>query len=107
MPIYEYKCNECEHVFEDWQSGFEEKEQKCPLCQGKSYRIMSNTSFVLKGTGWYVTDYAGQKSSGSSDDSATKAAVKNDDAVKPATGTDKPVKSKEKSATGTAKAAAS
>lgn len=99
MPIYEYKCNECEHVFEDWQSGFEEKEQKCPLCQGKSYRIMSNTSFVLKGTGWYVTDYAGQKPSGSSDNSVS---AKNNSDTKSTAGADKPAKNKEKPAVSTA-----
>ncbi len=97
MPIYEYKCNECEHVFEDWQSGFEEKEQECPLCKGKSHRIMSNTSFVLKGTGWYVTDYAGQKPSGSSDNSANSVPAKSEGKSKSAAA-DKPAKSKEKSA---------
>ena len=61
MPIYEYRCGECAQVFEEWQRGFEEHDANCPVCGGKSERLISNTSFVLKGTGWYVTDY---KSSG-------------------------------------------
>lgn len=57
MPIYEYRCGDCEQIFEEWQTGFEERELPCPVCGGKSRRLISNTSFVLKGTGWYTTDY--------------------------------------------------
>lgn len=60
MPIYEYQCEKCGNVFEEWQSGFEEREMPCPQCEGCSKRMISNTSFVLKGSGWYVTDYAGK-----------------------------------------------
>lgn len=63
MPIYEYQCKQCGTVFEEWQSGFEERELPCPECQGASARMISNTSFVLKGSGWYVTDYAGKNPS--------------------------------------------
>ena len=58
MPIYEYGCDSCDHVFEEWQTGFEERELECPECGGRSRRLISNTSFVLKGSGWYVTDYS-------------------------------------------------
>jgi len=58
MPIYEYECTKCGHVFEEWQNSFSEKEMTCPMCQGQAKRIISNTSFILKGSGWYVTDYA-------------------------------------------------
>jgi putative FmdB family regulatory protein len=57
MPIYEYKCNKC-GVFEVTQRITEKALKKCPTCKGRVERIISNTSFVLKGTGWYVTDYA-------------------------------------------------
>lgn len=57
MPIYEYRCAECEQIFEEWQKGFEDKNAPCPVCGHKAKRIISNTAFVLKGTGWYVTDY--------------------------------------------------
>ena len=63
MPIYEYRCAECNQVFEEWQKGFEEQEVPCPVCSTPSRRIISNTSFILKGSGWYVTDYAAKKPS--------------------------------------------
>ncbi len=57
MPIYEYRCKECQQVFEEWQKDFAEHQFSCPVCGGGSDRLISNTSFVLKGGGWYVTDY--------------------------------------------------
>lgn len=57
MPIYEYRCEECGRIFEKIQKGFDEHAESCPQCGGQAGRIMSNTSFVLKGSGWYVTDY--------------------------------------------------
>ena len=61
MPIYEYHCKKCDNVFEEFQKGFEERSVKCPKCAGDAERLISNTSFILKGTGWYVTDYNGKK----------------------------------------------
>jgi len=58
MPIYEYRCRECEQIFEEWQKGFEEKKVSCPVCGEKSERIISNSSFILKGGGWYATEYS-------------------------------------------------
>ena len=63
MPIYEYCCEDCGHIFEEWQSGYEEKQFPCPICTGESKRIVSHTSFVLKGSGWYVTDYCNKHTS--------------------------------------------
>ena len=63
MPIYEYRCNECQQVFEEWQKGFEEKEVSCPVCAGSATRLISQSAFILKGSGWYVTDYCNRKSS--------------------------------------------
>ncbi len=64
MPIYEYRCKECHQVFEEWCKNFEETHAKpCPICRGNADRIVSNTSFVLKGGGWYVTDYGNRKES--------------------------------------------
>lgn len=74
MPIYEYSCQECKQTFEEWQKGFEERELPCPVCGGKSTRLISNSSFILKGGGWYVTDYSGRKASASGDDTPPKAA---------------------------------
>ncbi len=58
MPIYEYRCEACGHVFEEWQKDYEERSCDCPDCKAQAQRIISNTAFILKGSGWYVTDYA-------------------------------------------------
>ncbi|WP_457571024.1 FmdB family zinc ribbon protein [Desulfovulcanus sp.] len=63
MPIYEYRCNECQQVFEEWQKDFEEREVPCPICGGSATRLISHSAFILKGSGWYVTDYCNRKSS--------------------------------------------
>ncbi len=68
MPIYEYRCDDCQHLFEEWQKDFTERELTCPVCGGKAKRMISNTAFILKGSGWYVTDYAGKNASGGNGD---------------------------------------
>lgn len=57
MPIYEYQCQKC-GTFETTQKITDKPLAKCPTCKGKVRKLISNTSFQLKGTGWYVTDYA-------------------------------------------------
>jgi putative FmdB family regulatory protein len=57
MPIYEYKCQRCGD-FEATQRITEKPLSRCPTCKGKVKKLISNTSFQLKGTGWYITDYA-------------------------------------------------
>jgi putative FmdB family regulatory protein len=57
MPIYEYQCQKC-GTFEVTQRITEKPLGKCPTCKGKVKKLISNTSFQLKGTGWYLTDYA-------------------------------------------------
>ena len=57
MPIYEYQCPKC-GTFELMQRITEAPIRKCPTCKGKVERLVSRTSFVLKGSGWYATDYA-------------------------------------------------
>ena len=61
MPIYEYECEKCHNNFEEWQKNHECREAVCPVCGGKAERVISPTSFVLKGGGWYTTDYARKK----------------------------------------------
>ncbi|RMG59413.1 MAG: zinc ribbon domain-containing protein [Deltaproteobacteria bacterium] len=58
MPIYEYRCRKCGNEFEVMQRITESPLKKCPSCGGRVDRLISNTSFILKGTGWYATDYA-------------------------------------------------
>ena len=62
MPIYEYRCPDCKQIFEEWQRDYEEHEVTCPVCGSKTERLVSHTSFILKGTGWYATDYKGKVS---------------------------------------------
>lgn len=58
MPIYEYECTKCGEITEALQ-GFNDKPLKrCKSCKGKLQRIVSLSSFHLKGHGWYSTDYA-------------------------------------------------
>jgi putative FmdB family regulatory protein len=57
MPIYEYRCNACGRIIEVMQKFSDKPLSRCPACSGKISRIISNCSFHLKGTGWYVTDY--------------------------------------------------
>ncbi|MHB8380940.1 MAG: FmdB family zinc ribbon protein [Candidatus Binataceae bacterium] len=56
MPIYEYKCPKC-GVVEVMQRITEPALKKCPTCKSKVERQISLNSFVLKGTGWYASDY--------------------------------------------------
>lgn len=58
MPIYEYHCKSCGKNLEITQKILEAPKKKCPECGGKLEKLMSATSFALKGTGWYKTDYA-------------------------------------------------
>lgn len=57
MPIYEYRCAECGE-FEVTQRITDRPLSRCPTCKGKVKKLISNTYFQLKGTGWYLTDYA-------------------------------------------------
>ena len=89
MPIYEYDCQKC-GTFETTQKITDKPLAKCPTCKGKVKKLISNTSFQLKGTGWYVTDYArkgksngdgevnGSKSSSSESKSESKGESKSD-----------------------------
>jgi len=80
MPIYEYRCEHCGD-FEESQRITDPPLQRCPKCRRKVRRLISNTTFQLKGSGWYVTDYArgsngGKKDSGSSGTDAKAAETK-------------------------------
>jgi len=58
MPIYEYECPNCGKHCEVFQKFSDEPLSRCPDCGGHVHKLISRTSFVLKGTGWYATDYA-------------------------------------------------
>jgi putative FmdB family regulatory protein len=58
MPLYEYECSTCGHVFEVIRKFSDPPEEKCPKCGGPVHKRQSAPAFQFKGTGWYVTDYA-------------------------------------------------
>ncbi|MEO6394265.1 MAG: zinc ribbon domain-containing protein [Pyrinomonadaceae bacterium] len=61
MPIYEYECQKCGQRLEKMQGINDKPLVRCPKCKGKLEKQWSQTSFQLKGSGWYVTDYAAKK----------------------------------------------
>lgn len=69
MPIYEYRCEKCGD-FEQTQRISDPALDRCPTCRRKVRRLISSTSFQLKGSGWYVTDYARAGRNSGSKDSA-------------------------------------
>lgn len=60
MPIYEYECTQCGHIHEVLQKFSDKPLTKCSQCSGRLHKLVSHSSFHLKGSGWYVTDYAGK-----------------------------------------------
>ena len=57
MPTYEYECLKCKRVFEIRQRISEPALKVCDVCGGEVRRLLSAAPFILKGEGWYVTDY--------------------------------------------------
>ncbi len=57
MPTYEYACEQCQRVFEIRQKISDPPLTTCEACGGSIRRLLSSTPFILKGGGWYVTDY--------------------------------------------------
>ena len=57
MPIHEYKCRKCEAVVERIEGIHDKPMRKCHSCGGRVDQMISSSAFVLKGTGWYATDY--------------------------------------------------
>jgi putative FmdB family regulatory protein len=68
LPLYEYKCVKCGHRFEKIESVSASDSKKCPKCGAKAPRQLSASAIQFKGSGWYVTDYAGKKSANASAD---------------------------------------
>lgn len=67
MPVYEYECLSCGRIHEVTQRFGDDPLIECPDCSGSVRKLISRTSFVLKGSGWYKTDYAsnnGKKTEG-------------------------------------------
>jgi putative FmdB family regulatory protein len=70
VPLYEYKCFKCGRRTEKIEPVSGPHLKKCPHCAGKVEALISAPSIQFKGSGWYVTDYAGKKSTGAGSDSS-------------------------------------
>lgn len=67
MPIYEYQCQKCGRHLEALQQVSEPPLTTCPDCSGELKKLLSAPAFQFKGSGWYVTDYAGKSGGGASE----------------------------------------
>lgn len=78
MPIYEYKCHECDHVFEDLVlSSKDTGPEKCPKCGAAQVsRLISGTNFQLKGGGWFHSDYGKKGGAAVPDESSASVGEK-------------------------------
>ena len=61
MPVYEYECKACEKVFEVQQKMADDPLKECPECNGPISKLVSMSSFQLKGGGWYADGYSSTK----------------------------------------------
>lgn len=79
MPVYEYSCDGCGHEFEREQRITEAPTRTCPRCKArKARRLISRTSFVLKGSGWYSDLYASPSAADKGDKKEEKSEGKGD-----------------------------
>ena len=86
MPIYEYLCEKCGSQIEVIQKINDAPLKRCAKCKGKLGKTVSRTSFQLKGSGWYATDYSrkdgsADKSNGTSKEKAEKVSEKKAEAA--------------------------
>jgi putative FmdB family regulatory protein len=57
MPTYHYSCERCGHEFEVFQRITDPPRKRCPKCRGSVYRVIYPVGHILKGSGFYKTDY--------------------------------------------------
>jgi putative FmdB family regulatory protein len=82
VPLYEYQCKKCKHRFEKIRKFSDPPLRKCPECGGALEQLLHAPAVQFKGTGWYVTDYAGKQPTagdGSSEKKEEKPAAKEKD----------------------------
>ena len=91
MPIYEYQCEACEDIIEKFQSLSEDPMTTCPSCSGSLKKLISMSSFQLKGGGWYADGYSNASSctKSSSGETATSSTTASSDSS-PAASDSKP-----------------
>jgi len=84
VPLYEYRCKQCGHTFEKIQGFSAPDEKECPLCKGEVERLISAPAIQFKGSGWYVTDYAGKGGAKTSAPASSNAESSRDSKPAPA-----------------------
>lgn len=75
MPIYEYYCQKCDEVQELWQSAYDEDMKECPNCEVPMQKLISKSSFQLKGGGWYADGYCKKSEKSNADKKPSESAV--------------------------------
>jgi len=76
VPTYEYECDACHRVFEVRQRITEDPLKTCDACGGAVRRLLSAAPFILKGEGWYVTDYPSESRKKARDSEKSSASDK-------------------------------
>ena len=96
MPLYEYECAACGHLFEIIRKFSDPPVALCPKCGGQVHKLQSAPAFHLKGSGWYITDYGrkepgstGANSKGDAESGETKSDTTKTTESKPESKTDK------------------
>lgn len=96
MPIYEYECRKCKAHIEVFQKVSDKPPAKCRNCGGRLEKQISAPAIQFKGSGWYVTDYAGKATKSESETSSETKTGKTDKTDKKSTKESSPKKSSEK-----------
>jgi putative FmdB family regulatory protein len=102
LPLYEYKCRKCGHRFEKIEKVDASITKKCPKCGAVAERMLAAPAIQFKGSGWYVTDYAGKnaaKTAGeASEGSSAESGAKKEDSKSSESKTSESKSSEKKSA---------
>ena len=72
MPIYEFECRKCKDHLEVFQKMSDKPPVKCKKCGGRLDKVISRSAIQFKGSGWYVTDYAGKATKSEKSESEPK-----------------------------------
>jgi len=99
MPIYEYACDKCGHEFEREQRITDDPVKTCPECRSRKVKkLISRTSFVLKGGGWYADAYSSSKKDGKTGASETDSSSSPSPASSESASSEKPKSDSKKDA---------
>lgn len=86
MPLYTYRCNECDHEFQVRQRMVEDPLTECPVCGGGVRRVVSSVGVVFKGSGFYVTDNRSSNINGKASKTKSKESSKESGESSPSAG---------------------